>query len=72
LVEIATKRFGERATFNKNVDFRINENSSSNMKNHTRSFFNDSFGIWNFSNNVFMQNGADKKFLGTICIVKKN
>ncbi len=71
LVQIATKRFGERATFDKKVDFRVNENSSSNMKDHTRSFLIDSFGIWNLPNNVIMEKGADKKFLGTLCIVKK-
>ena len=71
LLEIATRRFGERATFGKKVDFVVNGNSIPKENGSVCSFLIDSFGIWNLPNNIVMEKGVDKKFLGTLCIVKK-
>ncbi len=69
--QIATKRFGDRATLGKKVDFLVNNASSSTDKSPVCSFVIDAFGIWNLPNNVILEKGTDKKFLGTLCIVKK-
>jgi PAS domain S-box-containing protein len=71
LFQIATRRFGDRATYGKKVDFLVKDSSLSKENGSVCSLLIDSFGIWNLPNNVVMEKGVDKKFLGTLCIVKK-
>jgi len=71
LPQIATKRFGERATRGLKVQFCINENSNLWKERKYFSLLVDSFGIWNLPNNVLVEKGSKKNFLGTLCIVKK-
>lgn len=69
--QVATKRFGERATRGLKVQFCINENSKLWQDRKYFSLLVDSFGIWNLPNNVLVEKGREKKFLGTLCVVKK-
>jgi PAS domain S-box-containing protein len=69
--QIATKRFGERATENLKVQFCINENSELWQERKYYSLLVDAFGIWNLPNNVLHDKGSKKTFLGTLCVVKK-
>lgn len=69
--QIATKRFGGRATSNLRVQFCINENSDLWKERKYYSLLIDSFGIWNLPNNILFEKGTEKRFLGTLCIVKK-
>ncbi len=68
--QLVTKRFGERATNNLKVKFSINENSELLKEKKYHSLSVDSFGIWNLPNNVLLEKGSEKRFLGTLCIVK--
>jgi len=69
--QLTTKRFGERATHNLEVQFCVNDQSPlwEERKFHTLQV--DSFGIWNMPNNKLIQKNKDKKFLGTLCFIKK-
>ncbi|MBC8283558.1 MAG: response regulator [Nitrospinae bacterium] len=71
LPQVATKRFGERATRGLKVQFCINENSNLWKERKYFSLLVDSFGIWNLPNNILVEKGSEKKFLGTLCVVKK-
>ncbi len=70
--QIATKRFGDRATNGLKVQFCVNENSKLWKERKYFTLLVDSFGVWNLPNNVLIEKGSEKKFLGTLCIVKKN
>jgi PAS domain S-box-containing protein len=67
---IATRRFGDRATLNLKVQFCVNENSSIWQERKYYSLLLDSYGIWNLPNNKIYEKGIDKNYLGAICIVK--
>lgn len=69
--QIATRRSGDRATVNMQVQFCINENSPAWQERKYFSLLLDSYGIWNLPNNKIYEKGTDKTFMGTICIVKK-
>lgn len=69
--KIATRRFGDRATLNLQVQFRVNENSSLWQEQKYFSLLLDSYGIWNLPNNKLYEKGIEKTYLGAICIVKK-
>ena len=68
---IATKRFGERATLNLKVQFCVNENSPLWQERKYYSLLLDAYGIWNLPNNKLHEKGIEKKYMGTICIVKE-
>lgn len=68
--KIATRRFGDRATFNLKVQFCVNENSPAWNERKYYSLLLDSYGIWNLPNDKIYEKGTEKTFLGTICIVK--
>ena len=68
--QVATKRFGERATDNLKVQFCINEKSELWQERKYYSLLVDAFGIWNLPNNVLHEKGSEKTFLGTLCVVK--
>jgi PAS domain S-box-containing protein len=70
IAEVATKRFGERATKNIRIQFCVNENSSLWEERKYYSMLVDSYGIWNLSNDIVHEKNVEKKHLGTICIVK--
>lgn len=69
--QLATKRFGERATKNLKIQFCINENSELWKERKYFSLLVNSYGIWNLPNNVLYEKNCEKKFLGTLCIIKK-
>ena len=68
--KIATRRFGDRATSNLAVQFCVNKNSSILQDRKIHTLLLDSYGIWNLPNNKLYEKGKEKKYLGTICIVK--
>ncbi len=69
--QLSTKRFGERATQNLEVQFCINEQSPIWSKRKFFTLLVDSFGIWNQPKDLIDQKNADKKFLGTLGFIKK-
>ncbi len=69
--QLATRRFGERATNNLEIQFCVNEKSPVWNKRKYYTLLVDSFGIWNMPNHLLIQKHKDKKFLGTLCFVKK-
>jgi PAS domain S-box-containing protein len=69
--QLTTKRFGDRATHNLEVQFCVNEQSSIWKERKFYTLSVDSFGIWNMPNNLLIQKNKDKKFLGTLCFIKK-
>ena len=69
--EIATRRFGDRATANLKVQFCINENSPIWQERKYYSLLLDSYGIWNLPNNKLHEKGIEKNYLGATCIVKE-
>ena len=68
--KIATRRFGDRATSNLAVQFCVNKSSSILQDRKIHNLLLDSYGIWNLPNNKLYEKGKEKKYLGTICIVK--
>ncbi len=68
--EIATRRFADRATLNLKVQFCINEKAPIWQERKFYTLLLDSYGIWNLPNNKLHEKGAEKKYLGAICIVK--
>ena len=68
--KIATRRFGDRATSNLAVQFCVNKSSSILQDRKIHTLLLDSYGIWNLPNNKLYEKGKEKKYLGTICIVK--
>jgi len=68
--QIATRRFGDRATLNLKVQFCVNENSPIWQERKFYTLLLDSYGIWNLPNNKLYKKGTEKKYLGTVCIVK--
>ncbi len=69
--QLSTKRFGERATHNLEVQFCVNEQSPIWNERKYFTLLVDSFGIWNMPNHLLIQKNKDKKFLGTLCFIKK-
>ena len=70
--KIVTHRFEDRATKGLKVQFCINENSPVWQERKYYSLLLDSYGIWNLPNNKINDEGTEKKFMGTICIVKNH
>ena len=68
--QIATRRFGDRATLNLKVQFCVNENFPIWQERKFYTLLLDSYGIWNLPNNKLYKKGTEKKYLGTVCIVK--
>ena len=68
--KIATRRCGDRATSNLKIQFCINENFSIWQERKHATLLLDAYGIWNLPNNKLYEKGTEKKFLGTICMVK--
>ena len=71
LLEIATRRFGERSTNRLEVNFKTKENSDPGANGKVRKILLDSFGRWNLPHSYLTREAEEKKFIGTLCLGRK-
>lgn len=71
LLEIATRRFGDRATTRLEVNLKMNGNSDLGESGKVRKVLLDSFGRWNLPHSYLTRVVGEKKFIGSLCLGRK-
>jgi len=67
---LMTKRFGDRSTRGLIVKFFVKGNDAEAEQQKIKPLYVDSFGLWNVQNNVVAKINLEKKFNGSICVVR--